>query len=86
MAKPYGKAIWQSHMARPYGKAIWQSHMAVAAIVCGGDVKLFSETLTLKNDMLKIRNMVNVFFRYSQSRYKPYIRDSLVSSIPIGPL
>ena len=28
MAKPYGKAIWQSHMAKPYGKAIWQRHMA----------------------------------------------------------
>ena len=28
----------------------------------------------------------NISFRYSQSLYKPYIRDSLVSSSPIGPL
>ena len=29
MVKPYGKAAWQIYMARPYGRDIWQSHMAL---------------------------------------------------------
>ena len=48
----YGKAI---HGITIYGKAIWQGYMAAAAIPRDWDMKLFSGTLPLKNDMLKMQ-------------------------------
>ena len=66
MAKPYGKAIWQSHMAKPYGKAMWQGHVAAAAAAVAAaaayvlrwNYETFSGFLTLKNDMLKNQKYV----------------------------
>ena len=49
--------IWQSHIAKPYGRAIWQSNMAAAAAyVFNCDGKLFQEFYPWKSDMSNIQN------------------------------